>query len=471
LTAHSQAATGAPSGIQFEISPNPAYVDESLRIRLTGLPPDAKSVLRASTRDDDDRTWTSRAEFRADSSGCIDLATSAARSGTYRGVSPMGLFWSMHLPDEFADGRAIFAKKNVEPNRVQLIAENEGRTIASENLERLFIAPGTETRDLRIGASTLEGNGHARSQNGGGEPAEDTLVARLYLPPSPKGSRASKPLPLVIVLGGSGGGFDLDKAAVLSRHGFATLAIAYFGIPPLPTWLHRIPLDYFEAAFAWLAAQPEVDLNRLGILGVSRGAELALLLASTFPQIRAVVAFAPSSVAWAAGGREKSTGEDIPAWIYHGEAVPFAPLPLRRFMLRSAIPVVAFRRPVLFRNLFSAALRNRAAVERAAIPVENIRGPLLLISGGDDHLWPAVEMSESILARLKRNNFAHAASLLHYPRAGHMLRYPHLPTTSRASRNPHLRNAKFSYGGTPAADAEAQSDSWPRAIAFLASNL
>ena len=36
-----------------------------------------------------------------------------------------------------------------------------------------------------------------------------------------------------------------------------------------------------------------------------------------------------------------------------GRAVPFAPLPLRGFMLRSAVPVVALRRPVMFRNLFA----------------------------------------------------------------------------------------------------------------------
>jgi hypothetical protein len=52
-----------------------------------------------------------------------------------------------------------------------------------------------------------------------------------------------------------------------------------------------------------------------------------------------------------------------------------------------------------------------------------------------------------------------------------MLRYPFLPTTARESRNPHLRNAKFSYGGTPEADAAAQADSWPRAIAFLQAHL
>ena len=277
----------------------------------------------------------------------------------------------------------------------------------------------------------------------------------ISIPPARNGAN---PPPVVIVLSGSGGGLDLDKAAVLSRHGFATLALAYFGVPPLPEWLHRIPLDYFEAALAWLAAQPGIDMQRIGILGVSRGAELALLLASRLPQIRAVVAYAPSSVAWSSGGRDNSTGEIIPCWTWRGEPITFAPLPLRNFMLRSAIPVVALRRPVMFRTLFRAGLRNKVAVASAAIPVEQIAGPILLVSSGDDHVWPAAEMSEQIVTRLKHHGFRHQVDHLHYPRAGHMLRYPFLPTTSRQSRNPHLHNARFSFGGTAEADAEAQQD-------------
>jgi dienelactone hydrolase len=122
---------------------------------------------------------------------------------------------------------------------------------------------------------------------------------------------------------------------------------------------------------------------------------------------------------------------------------------------------------VMFRNLFRAGLRNRAAVERAAIPVERISGPVMLMSGGDDHVWPAVEMSEEIVARLEKHDFPHAFEHLSYPRAGHMLRYPYLPTTPRSARHASLRNARYSFGGTPEADAEAQADSWRRAIAFL----
>ena len=436
--------------IRFDISPNPSYIDEDVRISAVGLQPFERVVICATTRDDENRSWHSRAHFRADQSGRVDVPASESLAGTYCGISPMGLLWSMHLDDVNAKSRTTFVKSSTSRNHVSLELEISGRTVAAAQLNRNFLVPGTETRDLYIGDSLP-----TSPQNGG-------HIGRLFLPPG------RGPHPAVIILGGTGGGFDLDKAGVLSRHGFATFALAYFGIPPLPAWLHRVPLDYFEAALAWLGSHPEVDKHRVG---VSRGAELALLLGTRLPQVRAIVAYAPSNVAWAAGGRDKATGEIIPSWTWRGKPVPFAPLPLRGFMLRSAIPVAVARRPVIFRKLFRAGLRNHDAIARAVIPVEQIRGPLLLFSGSDDHLWPAAEMCEAILARLTDHRFPHKVEYVNYPRAGHMLRYPHLPTTSRRSHNPHLRDARFSFGGTPAADAEANADSWLRTIAFLRSSL
>jgi dienelactone hydrolase len=427
-------------------------VDDEVRVRVAGLEPGARVVVSAATEDDAKREWTSQAEFQANESGCVDVAEQESRGGSYRGISPAGLFWSMRLNERDAGNKARFAKTGTSSHSVRIEIKVAGLVMASDSLERRFIAPGTEVRDLTIP----------------GDAGQSCIVGRLFIP---CGELAKRPLTVVIVLNGSGGGFDLDKAAVLSRHGFATLALAYFGVAPLPQWLHRIPIEYFEAALTWLAAQRDVDSQRIGVLGISRGSELALLSATAFPSIRAVVAYAPSSTVWSSGGSDKSTGEIIPCWTWKGEPVPFAPLPLRSFMLRSAIPVVAFRRPVMFRNLFRAAARDREAVERAAIPVERIRGPVLLISGGDDHVWPAAEMSEAIVARIGRHGSAHPVEHLHFPRAGHMLRYPHLPTTARESRNPYLRNARFSFGGTPEADAEAQQKSWHRAIAFLQANL
>ncbi|MDE3108768.1 MAG: acyl-CoA thioesterase/BAAT N-terminal domain-containing protein [Acidobacteriota bacterium] len=432
------------------------------------MAPRQKVSFRATTHDDETRQWSSHAVFWSDSQGEIDLAAHEPICGSYRGVSPMGLFWSMRLANGSNAGPAAtasFIKKHPLPHWVMLEAELENSAIVSGSIQRKFCLSGTTVRDVVINNSNaLETWTETRAGNPTGN------VARLFLPPVADGPSRSR-LPAVIVVSGSGGGFDVDKAAVLSRHGFATMALAYFGVLPLPNWLHRVPLEYIESALAWLAAQPEVDPERIAILGVSRGAELALLAATRYSRIRAVVAYVPSSVAWDSGGRDKATRRAIPAWTWRGEPIASAPLPLRRFMWRSAFPVVAMKRPVMFRNLFRAGLRNARAVERAAIPVEQISGPILLVSGGDDHVWPAEEMAEAIMGRLGARGFAHRIEHLHYPAAGHLLRYPHLPTTARRSQHEHLRGANFSFGGTPQADAEAQADSWRRAIAFLRRHL
>jgi hypothetical protein len=441
-------------GIRIEISPYQAFIDDELSIRILGLKPRETLTLGVSTEDDDNRVWSAHATFAANSSGLVDVTSQNPLSGTYRGASPMGLFWSMNLDGAEEGGRATFVKKNVIANKVTLEVRTAERVIAATHFERGYLAYGTQTRDLQVPGELATNDMHT--------------VGRLFLPP---GAKAGDRLPIVVVLSGSGGGFDLDKAGLIARHGLAAFALAYFGTPPLPTWLHHIPLEYFEAAFGWLSAQPEVDAQGLGLLAVSRGAELALLLGSRFPQIRALVAYAPSSVVWAAGGRDKETGELPPSWTLGGKGIPFVPLPLRHFIFRSAIPVALLKRPVMFRDLFNAGLRNSKAVAAAAIPVEQIHGPIMVISSGDDHLWPAKEMSEAIVARLKKHGFAHRVEHLHYQDAGHMLRYPYLPTTARAARNPHLRNARYSFGGTAPADAQAQADSWRRAIAFLKSSL
>jgi dienelactone hydrolase len=441
-TTQTHAETTTASCAEIEIAPNPSFIDEDVSIRVSGVPSGARVTLRAEVNDDAGRVWEASGTYVADAAGTVDVASQESLGETYRGRDGMGLFWSMKLEAAARGGRATFRKDSPAAATVALTAEIAGQITASGKLDRRWLAPGMQVRDASEDAN------------------EEGLAGRLFIPPG------REPHPVVIVLGGSGGGYDLDKAAVLARHGFATLSLAYFGLPGLPTWLHRVPLEYFARATAWLENQPEVDARRMGVLGISRGAELALLLSSTLPEIRAVVAYAPSAVAWGSGGRDKATGEIIPCWTRGREAIPFAPLPLRGFMARLAVPVALLRRPVKFRNLFRAALRNREAIGRAQIPVERTRGPILLISGGDDHVWPASQMTEMICARLRARNFSHSVEHLHYPKAGHELRYPFLPTTARTTRPAGFKFA-ISFGGTAEADAEAQKDAWRRTLAFF----
>jgi dienelactone hydrolase len=98
------------------------------------------------------------------------------------------------------------------------------------------------------------------------------------------------------------------------------------------------------------------------------------------------------------------------------------------------------------------------------IPVERIRGPVLLLSGRDDRLWPATRMAEEVMTRLAAHRhpypFAHHA----YAAAGHLFRVPGWPTTVR--QTPGL-----AFGGTTGGQAAADRDAWARVLAFLRENL
>lgn len=68
-------------------------IDDVIPIVASGLPPGAIVAVRlhGAARA---APWTSAATFTADANGRIDLSRMAPVKGGYRGIDPMGLFWS-----------------------------------------------------------------------------------------------------------------------------------------------------------------------------------------------------------------------------------------------------------------------------------------------------------------------------------------------------------------------------------------
>jgi dienelactone hydrolase len=248
--------------------------------------------------------------------------------------------------------------------------------------------------------------------------------------------------PGVLVLGGSEGGLPARRAAWLASHGFAALALAYFRFEDLPQDLAGIPLEYFGRALTWMANRPEIAGDRIAVVGVSRGAELALQLGSMFPRIRAVVAYSPANVRYPA-----CCGfTPVPyAWTWKGNGLAFRPV-----RPRAALTAMAMQ---------------------AEIEVERIQGPVLLISGDADRVWDSKSMADSIVARLKRHNFTYSVDHLNYAHAGHAAGRPEIvPAWQGAVRNATSgRDAEM--GGTPQGNAESSLDAIGKVIEFLQQSL
>ncbi len=92
----------------FIINLEQSCLDEPIAIRLSGLLVNQKVTIRLNAVDQQGVAWRSQAEFVADASGMIDLSKQAPIAGSYHGIDPFGLFWSL-LPVDKADSQAYFA--------------------------------------------------------------------------------------------------------------------------------------------------------------------------------------------------------------------------------------------------------------------------------------------------------------------------------------------------------------------------
>jgi dienelactone hydrolase len=307
------------------------------------------------------------------------------------------------------------------------------------------------------------------------EPVREAGLVGAYYRPDSRG-----PLPTVLVLGGGEGGLVEGGARSFAAEGYAALSLAYFGLSPLGRDLIEIPLEYFAAALRWLRGRPEADGDRAAVVGVSRGGELALLLASTYPQdVGAAVGYVPSSVVYSGSSLDPwGWSPFVPrrsAWTLGGKPLPFldawptsqdlfgwqpCPSPVWPFVVGGW----GLRLPISLRGAYERPLSgNGAALRRAAIPVERIEGPVLLVSGGQDALWPSRRLSEMAMGRLRFNRHPHRYEHLVYEEAGHMI----LPKGVSGSYVPPW----LAVGGTKSADRQASADSWDRVLQFLGESL
>ena len=228
----------------------------------------------------------------------------------------------------------------------------------------------------------------------------------------------------IIMFSGSDGIYSLTKlvAEQYVKRGMTVLALAYWNEPGLPDGFEKVPVESVEKAALWLRGQ---GFEKVGLWGISMGAELALLAGSLMPElISCVTAVCPTNICSQGFAKKKSIQLECSAFSWCGEELPWVRLKLSKVaILRDSLR----ERSVCLRSCYEDAVLH--APEEAQIKVENIGGPVLLLYPEYDAMWPSELSAEKIRARLKEKNFAYPCKCFTYKYASHML----APVKSRST--------------------------------------
>jgi len=79
----------------LHLRPKSSLIDKITKINVSRLKPHQNITLGAEIVGDKGVTFESHAHFIADKHGEVDVCRDSSLGGSYSGVSPMGLLWSM----------------------------------------------------------------------------------------------------------------------------------------------------------------------------------------------------------------------------------------------------------------------------------------------------------------------------------------------------------------------------------------
>ncbi|MDR0896774.1 MAG: hypothetical protein LBN04_02850 [Oscillospiraceae bacterium] len=219
---------------------------------------------------------------------------------------------------------------------------------------------------------------------------------------------------IVLIMSGSDGGIHWARqiAKRFAKCGIASCAMAYWKYKALPKQLSLIPVEAVESAIKYLKA---LGYQKVALYGVSKGAELALLSASLFSDVGAVVAVSPPCAAFE--GLSMRGYTEHSAWTYQSAEVPFIPTGVGKF---NTIAMYVKDGGYAFLKNFTAAFAHGFSEENC-IKVENARCPILLLSAEDDSIWPATKMSNIIIAKLDAVGYQYPYRHISFAKASHVL--------------------------------------------------
>ena len=423
------------SHAEFSITPLDDLIDVQRIIRIEGLAAGEKVTVTSSTPRSQQRTWHSQASFEADAQGVVDLSQQAPVSGSYQGVSSMGLIWSQE--PSVPSAAVVFPDNVLEALVTTIEVQTQNQGLLKGTLIQRLAREGVQRIEVR----------------------EEGLVGTLFLP------EGEGPWPAVMILNGSGGGINEPRAALYASHGYMAFALAYFKAPGLSDYISNTPLEYFKQGLDWLRREHKPYKNFVALNGQSRGGELVLLLASLYPKdVSAVIAYVPGAVVHSGqNAADPAVGREGPAWLLNGQPITHV---WQDNKTATWAPFDQGPAPHRHEKAILTALQDKEAVARARIQVEKIQAPIIMLSGTDDGSWPSSVYSQMVKDKLQEVGFAYDVQWVDTPDAGHSIIFPYVPTTQLTYTHPVSKRISTS-GGRADRNALSNEDSWNTIKPFL----
>lgn len=187
----------------------------------------------------------------------------------------------------------------------------------------------------------------------------------------------------------------------------------------------------------------------IGVMGVSKGAEISLMMAVHRKDI--VKAIVPISTSHVISAVPFKLSGQLTGVYYDTTKAKM-----------TADGAITFRGCVPVQELDKLD-------PSAIIPVEKINCPMLVICGEDDESVLASEIAHEIFKCMTSHGKSALCSVLSYPGTGHLIEPPFAPHCY-ASYHKTLKTT-FAWGGNPKNHSLAQEDSWQKILEFFRKNL
>lgn len=418
-----------PGPVKLTVSQEKPLIDENLSVSVSGLDSFQEITVMATTASESNKKYTfgSYGHFKASADGLVDLSRDPSLNGTYTGVEPMGLFWSMiQNPNQRQYARLIkYDSTTAVVYNLSVLSQH----VSSEYLWRSDLKRLTHTEIQRwykkpkIKKISVDKKG---------------IYGSLFIPEE---SENGLPLPAVIDIYGTNGGLIESRAALLASRGFITFSLPYFLYKDLPNTHLDINFEYFQKAIDWFVNHPSVlAQNGIGILGSSFGGTLSFYLAAHCPEVKAAISINGPPAFFLSGIR------------HNGKKIPSVGIECSTFKEDD-------------QGIFTNAWKIDET-KTFTIPASSL-AKFLFIVGNDDKLLE----SDNYKKWLPRNPVSKQSDieLVVYPDTGHLIEPPYTPLfhTCYAS----LFGCTLRYGGTSTPHAKAQENAWLKIQEFFKKHL